>query len=153
MGEGPEAETLQSLANELGIGDRVDWLGTQPDSYAWLQGAQMFVLVSRHEGTPNALLEAMSCGLPCIVSDASPGPLELISDGLTGLVVPVEDQVALAAQMRRLAQDSALSRKLGEAAKQRLGTHGAEAALKTWEHAIEMALRSETRHAGSGGQS
>ena len=153
MGEGPEAETLQSLANELGIGDRVDWLGTQPDSYAWLQGAQMFVLVSRHEGTPNALLEAMACGLPGSVSDASPGPLELISDGLTGLVVPGEDQVALAAQMRRLAQDSALSRKLGEAAKQRLGTHGAEAALKTWEHAIEMALRSETRHAGSGGQS
>jgi len=101
----------------------------------------MFVLVSRHEGTPNALLEAMSCGLPCIVSDASPGPQELVSDGSTGLVVPVDDPVALTAQMTRLAEDATLARKLGESARQCLGANCPTAALKSWEHAIQLALR------------
>jgi GalNAc-alpha-(1->4)-GalNAc-alpha-(1->3)-diNAcBac-PP-undecaprenol alpha-1,4-N-acetyl-D-galactosaminyltransferase len=140
MGAGPEAAKLHSLAEALRIGDRVDWLGTQPDPYSWLRSARIFALVSRHEGTPNALLEAMACGLPCIVSDASPGPLELISDGHTGLVVPVGDHDALARQLARLAEDSELSRRLGNAARLRVAEHHADAALLSWEGAINAAL-------------
>jgi glycosyltransferase involved in cell wall biosynthesis len=145
MGDGPDAGKLRDLADELHIGDRVDWLGTQPDPYPWLQSAQMFVLASRHEGTPNALLEAMSCGLPCIVSDASPGPLELVADGSSGIVVSVDDDSALAAQMARLADDSTLARRLGEAARERVG---ADAALQSWEDAIQMALKFDAAHHG-----
>jgi glycosyltransferase involved in cell wall biosynthesis len=141
MGDGPEAAKLRDLADELHISGRVDWLGIQPDPYPWLQSAQMFVLVSRHEGTPNALLEAMSCGLPCIVSDASPGPLELVTDGSSGIVVPVNDPIALAAQMARVAKDATLSKRLGEAGKQRVGAHRSDDALKSWEQAIRSALK------------
>lgn len=141
IGEGPEAEGLRNLARELGIEDRVDWLGVQSDPYPWLRSARIFALASRHEGTPNALLEAMSCGLPCLVSDASPGPLELVSDGSTGLVVPVDDHVALAARMTRLAEDSTLAQKLGESARQCLGANCPATAIQTWERAIQLALK------------
>jgi glycosyltransferase involved in cell wall biosynthesis len=141
MGNGPEAADLRNLASRLGMSDRVDWLGTQLNPYPWLRSARIFALVSRHEGTPNALLEAMSCGLPCIVSNASPGPLELVEDGMTGLVVPVDDHRTLAASIGRLADDANLSRRLGAAARARVRGENAEMALRTWETAVELASR------------
>jgi glycosyltransferase involved in cell wall biosynthesis len=139
MGEGPAEAGLRALAIELGIANQVDWLGSRPDPYPWLRAARIFALPSRHEGTPNALLEAMSCGLPCIVSDASPGPLELLEDNISGLVVPVEDHAALATAMERLADDARLSWKLGEAARVRVGAHAPDLALQSWEAAIQLA--------------
>ena len=68
--------------------------------------ASMFVLPSRFEGMPNALLEAMASGLPAVVSDASPGPLEEVTDGENGLVVPAGDATALTRAMTRLAGDA-----------------------------------------------
>ena len=65
---------------------------------------------------PNALLEAMGHGLAVIVSDASPGPLEVVIDGQSGLVVPSEEVEELALAMQRLAQSADLREKLGAAA-------------------------------------
>ena len=61
MGEGPEEMGLRELASRLGIADKVDWLGRRDNPYPFLRACRMFVLASRHEGMPNALLEAMSC--------------------------------------------------------------------------------------------
>jgi glycosyltransferase involved in cell wall biosynthesis len=140
MGEGPEESELRALASRLGITNRVDWLGTRPDPFPWLRAARIFSLASRYEGTPNALLEAMSCGAPCIVSDASPGPLELIEDGVSGLIVPVEDCGALAAAMDRVASDTMLSSRLGEAARKRVQGHAPKLAMLSWEAAIATAM-------------
>ena len=98
----------------------------------------MFVLPSRHEGMPNALMEALSCGLPTVVSDASPGPLELVVDGHNGLVVPVEDIDALAGAMRTLAGDPALREKLGGQAKDSVAGYEFSAALRTWQELIGL---------------
>ena len=100
--------------------------------------ATIFALPSRVEGTPNALLEAMSCGLPVIVSDGAPGPLELVQDGKTGLVVPVNDAPALAAALSRLARDGGLRDRLGNAARQRVSEHDLPRALASWETAIGL---------------
>ena len=69
---------LKEQARKLGVEDSVDWVGHVSDPFPLLRGAKLFVMTSRFEGTPNALLEAMACGLPAVVSDASPGPCELI---------------------------------------------------------------------------
>lgn len=96
------------------------------------------MLPSRLEGTPNALLEAMSCGLPVIVSNGAPGLLELVEDGVTGLVVPVNDAAALAAALRRLASDGELRSRLGEAARARVSEHALPRAMAAWESIVGL---------------
>ena len=86
----------------------------------YMQSAAVFALPSRFEGMPNALLEAMASGLPAVVTDASPGPLEMVSDGRNGLVVPTEDPVAFAAALHTLMATPERRLQLGEAARQTL---------------------------------
>jgi len=136
MGIGSEEANLHALATRLGIHSNVDWLGQKADPYPWLRAAQIFALCSRYEGTPNALLEAMSCGLPCIVSNASPGPLGLVENGVSGLVVPSEDYVALASALDRLAGDKELSGALGAAARDRAQSYELQIVLKSWDAAL-----------------
>jgi glycosyltransferase involved in cell wall biosynthesis len=76
--------------------------------------------------------------MPCIVSDASGGPLEYVDDGKTGLVVPADDWQALVGALRRLIENPDLRQALGEAARQRLRGHGAEAVLEAWTEALGL---------------
>jgi GalNAc-alpha-(1->4)-GalNAc-alpha-(1->3)-diNAcBac-PP-undecaprenol alpha-1,4-N-acetyl-D-galactosaminyltransferase len=131
VGDGPLRDELKSLADRLGIGTRVDWLGYVDEPMAYLRAAKVFVLTSRFEGSPNALLEAMACGLPPIVSDASPGPVELVGDQ-AGLIVPVGDVSATADAMFRLGQDEQLRGRLGAAALERTRMHQLNNAMRVW---------------------
>jgi glycosyltransferase involved in cell wall biosynthesis len=137
---GPLLLSFSSLkrAEKLKITGRVDWHGVVRDPFIFYRAANIFVLPSRVEGTPNALLEAMSCGLPVIVSDGAPGPLELIEDGVTGLVVPVNDAAALAAALRRLASDEQLRHRLGMAARARISEYHLPQALVAWESVVGL---------------
>lgn len=139
VGEGRLKSDLRARAAVLGIEDRVDWHGVVPDPYVFYRNASIFALPSRVEGSPNALLEAMNCGLPVIVSDGAPGPLELVEDGETGLVVPVNDAAALAKALRRLANDETLRRRLGAAARKRVTEYDLPRALATWESVVGLA--------------
>ena len=138
IGEGPLREELQALADELGIASRVDWLGYLDDPIPYLKAAKFFVLTSRFEGSPNALLEAMACGLASVVSDASPGPLELIGDD-AGLIVPVEDAEATAAAIMTLANDEGLRARLGEAAIKRTEMYQVDQAMRVWLELLDVA--------------
>ncbi|HBN27206.1 MAG TPA: glycosyltransferase family 4 protein, partial [Desulfobacteraceae bacterium] len=95
--------------------------------------ASIFVLVSRYEGIPNALLEAMSCGLPVIVSNASPGPLEYVKHETTGLVVPVNNATVLEDSINRLIDDSQLRNRIGKAARARVAECNLPIIVKVWE--------------------
>ena len=134
VGDGPLADELKEQARELGIADRVDWVGHVSDPFPHLRGAKLFVMTSRFEGTPNALLEAMACGLPAVVSDASPGPCELIGtdESRAGLIVPVEDAGATADAILRVARDETLQRRFGLAARERVRAHDADHAIDVW---------------------
>jgi glycosyltransferase involved in cell wall biosynthesis len=136
VGDGELEETLRDQAKTLGIGSRVDWCGLVSDPFVFYRAATIFVLPSRSEGMPNALMEAMSCGLPVIVSDASPGPLGLVRDGDTGLVVPVDDPAALARAIESLANDPALRKRLGHSARQRVSGYDLSKVLAIWEPII-----------------
>lgn len=138
IGDGRLDGDLRAQAERLGIADRVDWHGVVRDPFAFYRDATIFAMPSRVEGTPNALLEAMSCGLPVVVSDGAPGPLELVEDGVTGLVVPVNDPAALAAALSRLAGDKELRRRLGEAARARVSEYDLPRALAAWESVIGL---------------
>ena len=89
---------------------------------SFLAEAAVFVLPSRFEGMPNALLEAVAAGLAVIVTDASPGPLEVVEPGVSGLVVPSDDPVALAVAMTSLASDPDRCKRMGDAARARIAS-------------------------------
>jgi len=149
VGQGREETRLRSLATRLEIADEVDWMGMQLDPFPLLRSAHIFALPSRYEGMPNALLEAMSCGLPCVVSDASPGPLELIEHEKTGLVVASEDPAALSGAFARLAKDSQLCSCLGKAAEQRAAKHVLPAVLAEWDELLGLSSRQTTATAAA----
>ena len=120
VGDGPERETLEQLVTREGLGDSVVFEGFRSDPFTFMDRASIFALPSRFEGMPNALLEAMAAGLPSVVSDASPGPLEMVSDGEHGLVVPTENHRAFAEALQRLMGDPDLRVRCGEAARTKL---------------------------------
>jgi glycosyltransferase involved in cell wall biosynthesis len=134
VGDGPLADELKEQASKLGVEDSVDWVGHVSDPFPLLRGAKFFVMTSRFEGTPNALLEAMACGLPAVVSNASPGPCELIGtdENRAGLIVPVEDANATADAILGLARDDTLRRRFGLAARERVRAHDADHAIDVW---------------------
>ena len=115
-GDGAERAELERRAVELGVADRVRFLGRRTDVGELLAAADVFALPSRYEGTSLALLEAMAAGKP-VVATAIGGNDEIVEDGRTGLLVPAEDPRALAAALARLAGDAATAAALGAAAR------------------------------------
>jgi glycosyltransferase involved in cell wall biosynthesis len=138
VGEGRLQTVLRKQAEHLGLSARVDWLGVVRDIEGVYRTAVVFALPSRVEGTPNALLEAMSFGLPVVVSDGAPGLLEIVEHEVTGLVVPVDNPAELAAALSRLASDAELRRRLGAAARERVREYDLPRALATWESVIGL---------------
>lgn len=114
LGEGREQPKLEAQAVQLGIADRVRFEGAVADPELYYRAANIFVLASRHEGTSNALMEAMAYGLPVVVSDRADSGL--VADGRTGLVTPAEDAIPLGEALRSLTDDAALRARLGAAA-------------------------------------
>jgi len=119
-GDGPERAAMEKLAASLELGPEfVRFLGFRSDVTDLLGAVDFFVLASRDEGLPLSVLEAMAQKLPVIATPVGGNP-ELVSEGEHGLLVPVNDEGALAEAIRRLADDAALRRRLGEAGRRRV---------------------------------
>jgi glycosyltransferase involved in cell wall biosynthesis len=102
VGDGPLAGPLRILARDLGLEARLAWAGERRDMPAVYNALEVCCLSSRSEGFPNALAEAMACGLPCVGTDA--GDVREIL-GETGLVTPGQDPAALALALGRMLQE------------------------------------------------
>jgi GalNAc-alpha-(1->4)-GalNAc-alpha-(1->3)-diNAcBac-PP-undecaprenol alpha-1,4-N-acetyl-D-galactosaminyltransferase len=133
VGEGSERTNLQTLVSSLSLGGRVELVGQAADPFVWYRRASIFAFPSRFEGTPNALLEAMSFGLPVVVSDMAPSVLELVQDGREGLVANGEDIASLSRSVATLARDEALRRKLGTAAIKQASRFAPATAFRAWD--------------------
>jgi len=118
VGDGPEREALESRASETGVADRLELAGWSDDARSYLPAFDVFVLPSRYEGFPLAIVEAMLAGLPVVAADVGSIP-EAVVDGETGLVVPPDDVPALTAALRRMIDDPALRARCGEAGRLR----------------------------------
>nr|MBA3655653.1 glycosyltransferase [Actinomycetota bacterium] len=99
VGDGPERPRLQTAIDRAALGGRVHLLGRRDDIPALLARAQLFVLSSRFEGLPSAVIEAMAAGLPVVATTAGGVP-ELVQPGRTGWLVPPGEPIALADALR-----------------------------------------------------
>lgn len=129
-----EIEALRSLAAELGVAARVEWLGWRDDLPRVLAAADAVVSSSRAEGLPNVVLEALASSVPVVATRAG-GTAELVEDGRSGFLVPVGDTLALRAAMARLMAVSADHRaRMGEAGRRHvLAAHDRARVIDRWE--------------------
>jgi glycosyltransferase involved in cell wall biosynthesis len=117
LGSGPDEVDLKAQAHSAGIADRVHFPGAVENPYAYMTRTDAFVLSSRAEGWPNVLAEAMASGCAVVAYDCDYGPRDMIENGINGLLVPAEDEHALAQALTRTLNDSDLRDRLGHAAK------------------------------------
>lgn len=118
VGDGPERENLERLAEDLQVNSRVIFTGFREDTHRCYRVMDIFLLTSFTEGTAMTLLEAMASGLPCIATDVG-GNGEIVRDEETGLLVASNDDVDLAEAIERLLADEALRLKMGAAGRGR----------------------------------
>ncbi|HVJ07689.1 MAG TPA: glycosyltransferase [Acidisarcina sp.] len=102
VGSGKDEPALREMANDLGIADKVQWLGWKTDPWAAAGDASALVLCSSWEGLPTVLTEAIARGLPCISGDCPSGPEDIIVQGKNGWLVPPGDVPQLAAAMQHV---------------------------------------------------
>lgn len=137
VGEGPLRPILERAIEERGLGQSVVLAGRRDDVRAFMPDAAVLAHPSRWEGFGLVLLEAMAAGLPIVATRVSAIP-EIVEDGVTGFLVPVDDDAALAESLARLLGDPPLARQLGRAGGERLER---EFSLSRMVRAIEAIYR------------
>jgi glycosyltransferase involved in cell wall biosynthesis len=114
LGKGSKLAQLHRLAAQLGVGEHVRFIGFVANPYAWMAGADLFVLPSRWEGFPTVAAEAMACGTPVLLSDCDFGPRDIVVPHESGELVAPEDAEALAVAMAALIGDPQRRARLAE---------------------------------------
>lgn len=138
-GDGPLKDELEKLIDEKGLKGQVHLFNARKDIFKAIRNAAMFVLSSDFEGMPNALMEAMALGMPCISTDCRPGGARaLIESGVNGVIVPCGDSDALADKMAYLLKNPEEANRYGEKATHIAETHTPDAIFKQWEQYIEI---------------
>jgi glycosyltransferase involved in cell wall biosynthesis len=102
LGEGEERPRLEALASELGVAADFNLPGYTENPFAYMSKANAFVLPSRLEGLPSALIEALTCGCPVVSTDCRSGPSEILDGGQYGHLVPVGDAQAMSAAITKV---------------------------------------------------
>jgi L-malate glycosyltransferase len=150
VGDGPGHQELLSLARQCGIEAKVRFTGRVPadDVCTWLQASDIFALVSNAEGFPCSLAEAMSVGLPSVVSDI-PGNRQLIDRQIHGLLAPVKDEEALGVALTQLIGDDLLRARMGREARQRIvENYSTDQVTRLYEQMFSDVLAGEGRGGG-----
>ncbi len=132
-GDGEMHDELQDKINYLGLEHRVTLHPSTKDIFDCIRTAQLFVLSSDYEGMPNALMEAMALGLPCISTDCRPGGARtLIDNGQNGLIVPVKDVDTLAETMMFVLDNPDLAEDMAQEARLLGETHTNKIIFDKW---------------------
>ena len=141
FGDGPLREELQKQIDRLGLTDRAHLMGPTSQVADELLASSVFALSSDFEGLPLVLAEALTCGVPCVAFDCSPGIREIVTDGVDGIVVPHRDVPRLAEGMAKLMRDRRLRRRYGAAGRRNMARFDVDAIMATWEQTLATVLR------------
>lgn len=146
FGKGPLEQDLREYAAEKGVGDRVNFMGYVDNMPEQLEKASLFVLSSNFEGMPNALMEAMALGLPCVSTDCPVGgPRFLIKDGENGLLVPVGDAEKMTEAIRSILSDLASAKEMGDNARNIQQILSPDNIYGEWEKIIQQTAKKGDR--------
>lgn len=140
VGDGALKIEYQMLAKKLGIADKVDFIGIVTNIETYYNRAKLFVFPSQSEGFPNALLEALSFGIPCIASDCNSGPSEMIQHKENGFLFEINNQKQLEKQMTALMENEALRLKFSSNAIQSTAKYHPDEIYKQWESLLHKKL-------------
>lgn len=132
FGEGEEKNDLENQIKYLGLKDRIILVGTDPQAVKFVNYASVFVLSSDFEGMPNALLEALAMGVPCVSTRCEMGPDELIEDRVSGILTDVGSSEQLSEAMLEIIQNPDFAKKLSENGRKLLKTHSIESISRQW---------------------
>ena len=143
-GDGTCRDALSTLVRQLGIGERVTFLGHRDDVPALLQDADVFVLPSRSEAFPNSIMEAMAAGVPVVASDVGGIP-ELVRDGVTGRLVPPGDVDRLSSALLSLLDNPAQAEAFGRAGRRTIEqTYSFDRMVEQFQTLYDTELSSRT---------
>jgi len=140
IGNGPKKEQYQALTKDLNLSNKVIFTDSIDNVYDYYLKASIFAFTSRSEGMPNALMEAMYFGLPCVSTDCPNGPSDLIKNHENGILVPVDDQEALTKNMDLLIQNKHMRATLGAKAKKTAIHFELDTIALEWEKLISSSL-------------
>lgn len=144
IGEGPMRPLIEERARALGLEDRVQLVGDQRDVVPHLRSLDLFVLPSHgNEGVPQALVQALLCGLPCVASEA--GGIPEVLDASAGRLVPPREQQALRRALLDLIEDEALRARLAGGARSRGLLYEREGMLDAMEEVFAEAIARRAR--------
>ncbi len=152
LGIGEDMEAAVSLAQKLGVTDRIHFVGFDRNPFAYLSRSHCFVFSSMYEGFPNSMQEALACGLPVISTDCTNGPREMLAPneelrrnifesneyfvGDAGILVPLKNEVALQKAMDLIIDDKQLYNKLRNNTGQIVSKFALDAIVQSFEHHI-----------------
>ena len=139
-GDGPLRAEVEREVRRLGLDGSLHVAGYRDDADSLMASADVCVLSSREEGMGSVLLDALLLGKPIAATRAGGIP-EVVEDGVSGLLVPIQDPVALGARIARILADSSLSARLGAAARQRVGQFSVERMTDRTVEVYERVLR------------
>lgn len=144
-GDGIDMEKVKNLAVYYKLNDRVIFKGKTTNVLEHISKSELFIMTSDYEGIPNALIEAMSLGLPCISTDCDPGGARLlIENGFNGILVPKDDAYKLAESISYLIDNPLEADKLGDKAKEIVDDFSVEKNEKAWLKYIKDILNSKS---------
>jgi glycosyltransferase involved in cell wall biosynthesis len=137
IGEGPDEEKHRELVKELGLEERVDFIGHKTNPFKYISRCDGFLLSSKTEGFGMVLVEAMACRLPVISTKAMPNPEDVIMDGETGLLCEVGDYKGMAKHMETILEDKELREKLVENSQKTVEKYSVKNSVKKYENLFD----------------
>lgn len=145
-GSGQEESKIRDYIHQKGLDETILLMGNHPDVLSRIRDASLFILSSDFEGMPNALIEAMTIGLPVIATDCpSGGPADLIQNQVNGVLVPVRDCTQMVKAMNRIVEDRSFSNTLSTNALKLRTTVDIYEITQKWVEVIEYAINNTKR--------